>query len=92
MNDSGMDKVKIRVRSIAGECQAGHKIGEEILVDNVTLSAYLCPHALHSLWPFVLTLQMRGKFPWGDGDSAVIACPDGENLAVFEIRRVTEGE
>ncbi len=92
MQDTGMDRVRIRVKSVAGECQAGHKAGDEIIVDNVSLSGYLCPHALHSLWPFVLTLQMRGKFAWGDGDGAVIACPDGENLAVFEISRVKEGQ
>jgi uncharacterized repeat protein (TIGR04076 family) len=91
MQDSGMDKVSIRVKSIAGECQAGHKIGEEIIVENVNLSGYLCPHALHSLWPFVMTLQMRGKFPWGDGHSTLIACPDGENLVVFEVSRIREG-
>ncbi len=92
MENTGMDKVRIRVKSVAGECQAGHKTGEEIIVDNVTLSGYLCPHALHSLWPYIMVLQMRGKFPWGDGDSTTIACPDGDNLAIFEISRLEEKE
>jgi len=90
MEDTGIDKVRIKVLSIAGECQACHQVGQEVIVDNVTLSGYICPHALVSLWPYVLVLQNRGKFPWGDGDSTIIACPDGENLARFEVARLKE--
>lgn len=92
MSDTGMDKVKITVQSIAGECQAGHCVGQSIVVDNVSLSGYLCPEALHSLWPFVQVLRFRGKFPWGDEDGVQIACPDAENLVRFDVRRVKEEE
>jgi uncharacterized repeat protein (TIGR04076 family) len=90
MEDTGMDKVRITVKSIAGECQAGHCVGQEIVVDNVTLSGYLCPEALHSIWPWVQVLRFRGKFPWGDEDGVEIACPDAGNLVVFDVRRIKE--
>lgn len=90
MTTSGMDQVGIRISSIAGECQAGHYVGEKILIDNVTLSGYLCPHALHSLWPYVITLQMGGKFTWGDGDCTDIACPDAQNRVIFNVYRIRE--
>ncbi len=88
MDDNGMDRVKITVLSIAGECQAGHCVGQEIIVDNLTLSGYLCPEAQHSLWPWVQVLRFRGQFPWGDPDGVTLACPDGENLVRFEVRRI----
>jgi uncharacterized repeat protein (TIGR04076 family) len=88
MDDTGMDKVKITVKSIKGCCQAEHCVGQEIIVDNVHLSGYLCPEALHSMWPWVQALRFRGKFPWGDEDGITIACPDGENLVLFDVRRI----
>lgn len=90
MEDAGTDKVKITVQSIEGECQACHEVGQEIIVDGINLSGYICPHAMMSLWPFVLVLHNRGKFPWDDGDSTIIACPDGTNLVRFEIHRIRE--
>jgi len=90
--DSGMDKVRIKVESIAGECQAGHCVGQAIIVDNVNLSGYLCPDALHSIWPWVQALRFRGKLPWGDEDGILIACPDAVNLVRFDVRRVREEE
>jgi uncharacterized repeat protein (TIGR04076 family) len=90
MAEDGLDKVKITVQSVTGYCQAGHCIGQEIIVDNITLSAYLCPHALHTLWPYVQVLQYGGKFPWGDKDGIAIACPDPDNLVRFNLRRVKE--
>lgn len=90
MEDTGMDKVKITVKSIDGQCQAGHCVGETIVVDNLLLSGYLCPEALHVLWPFVQVLRFRGKFPWGDEDGIQVPCPDAENLVRFEVRRMKD--
>lgn len=90
MADNGMDRVKITVLSIDGECQAGHCVGQEVIVDNVTISGYLCPEALHSIWPWVQVLRFRGRFPWGDEDGVQIACPDAANLVRFDVRRIKE--
>jgi uncharacterized repeat protein (TIGR04076 family) len=86
----GMDKVKITVKSIKGECSAGLKIGQEIVVDGYQIDGYICPYALNSLWPFVNALSFKGKFPWGDEDGLTLACPDAENLTVFDVRRMKE--
>jgi uncharacterized repeat protein (TIGR04076 family) len=85
-----MDKVKITVKSIKGECQAGHCPGQEYILDNFKLSGNLCPDAFNSLWPYIQVLRFGGKYPWGDEDGVSIACPDPDNLAVFDIRRIKE--
>ncbi len=92
MEDTGMDKVKITVTSIRGFCQAGHCPGQEIVLNNVILSGYLCPDALHSIWPYVQVLRFKGKFPWGDPDGIQAVCPDPDNLVRFDIRRIKQEE
>ena len=86
--EQGMDRIRIKVRSIDGDCSAGHFVGEEILVDNLKLSSYVCPEALYAMWPMIQVLKFKGQLPWGDPDGIVVSCPDAGNLVRFEIRRV----
>jgi len=86
----GMDRVRITVKSIRGECSAGLKVGQEITFDGYTFDGSICPYALYSLFPYITTLSFKGKFPWGDGDGLTFACPDADNQTIFEIRRIRE--
>lgn len=81
-------KVKARVISQKGHCAAGHKVGDEYLVGDTT-PAGMCAWAFYTLFPFVSGLQSGGSFPWEtDKDVTTVACPDGGNPVLFELRRV----
>ncbi len=83
-----MADVMARVISQKGTCVAGHKVGDEFAVGQLTPSG-MCPWAFYALFPFAGVLQFGGSFPWEeDPNKAAVACPDPESPVVFELRRV----
>ena len=84
-----MQKIIVRVISQKGSCEAGHKVGDEFLIDPVKTQAGICPWALYTLFPFAECLQFGATFPWeNDPEKARVACPDPDNPVIFELRRV----
>jgi uncharacterized repeat protein (TIGR04076 family) len=84
-----MDRIIAKVISQKGTCAAGHKVGDEFLIDAVKTPGGMCPWAFVTLWPFAQPLQYGGAFPWEkDPTKAKVACPDPDNPVVFELRRV----
>ncbi len=82
-----LSQVCARVVSQEGRCVAGHKVGDEFTVGDLTPGG-LCSYAFQAIWPFVTVLQFGGALPWeSDPDKATVACPDAENPVVFELRR-----
>lgn len=76
------------VKSVTGECALEHHVGQKFRLGAKT-PAGMCPSAYHAIFPSVRVLQFGGAFPWStDPDCTEIACPDGENPVVFELRRV----
>ncbi len=74
-----------------GHCHAGHRVGDEVIFDGLTINGKLCIHALYSFLPKVFAMRYGAKFPWlEDPDVSTHACPDAKNPVVFEIRRVRE--
>ena len=74
-----------------GECIAGHKVGDEIHFDGMTIQGDVCIHALYSFLPKVFAMRYGAEFPWlEDSDVATHACPDAWNPVVFEIRTVKD--
>jgi len=83
-------KVRVRVISQKGHCEAGHKVGDKWVVGEKTPQG-MCIFALGSLLPFITPLMYGGVFPWEeDPDMTTVACPDGQNPVIFEIRRVRD--
>ena len=83
-----MTKIVARVISQKGQCEAGHKVGDEFVIDPAKTPAGICPWALYSLFPFAEVLQFGGAFPWEkDPRKSRVACPDPDNPVVFELRR-----
>lgn len=77
-----------RVVSQRGTCVAGHKVGDEFLIGDITPPG-MCSWAFYTVFPFVSTLQYDGSFPWeSDPQKAIVACPDPTNPVAFELRRV----
>jgi uncharacterized repeat protein (TIGR04076 family) len=84
-----MTKIIARVVSQKGTCEAGHKVGDEFVIEPMKTPPGMCPWAFYTLFPFAGTLQFGGTFPWGkDPDKTTVACPDPDNPVVFELRRV----
>ena len=81
-------KIKLTVISQKGHCEAGHKVGDEYIVEE-TIPAGICTWAFFSLFPFISALQSGGAFPWeNDKDTTTVACPDPTNPVVFELKRL----
>jgi uncharacterized repeat protein (TIGR04076 family) len=80
--------VKAKVISQKGHCEAGHKVGDEYVIDD-TVPAGMCSWAFYTLFPFAIALKSGGAFPWEkDKDTAAVACPDPTNPVVFELKRI----
>lgn len=77
-----------RVIRQEGHCAAGHKVGDEVILDGRSVQGPICIHALYSFLPKVLAMMFGAEFPWlADKDVATHACPDAWNPVVFEVRR-----
>ncbi len=80
--------VKVKVISQKGTCVYEHKVGDEWIVSGKS-PAGLCLFALHGMYPSIRGLMFGAVYPWAaDPDTAQVACPDGENPVVFELRRL----
>jgi len=83
-----MKDVIAKVVSQKGTCAAGHKVGDEFIIGEMTPSG-VCTWAFYTLFPFAEVLQFGGSFPWEeDANKTTVACPDPGNPVVFELRRV----
>jgi uncharacterized repeat protein (TIGR04076 family) len=84
-----MTKIIAKVISQKGKCEAGHKVGDEFIIDPLKTPAGMCPWAFYTVFPFAEPLQFGGAFPWEkDPAKAKVACPDANNPVIFELRRV----
>lgn len=69
-----------------GKCSYGHREGEVFELKEV--GSTLCQWAMAGIFPFFTVLKFGGRFPWSrDPDRIQIACPDPDNVVVFELWR-----
>lgn len=76
-----------KVKSVKGECSAGHEEGDEFEL-SCYQSSGLCGFFYHNLFPWISVLQFGGKFPWGQEDVIELGCIDSYNEVKIELRRV----
>lgn len=82
-----MFEVIARVISQQGNCEAGHRVGDEFVIGQRTPCG-MCAWAFCSAFPFAEVLQFGASFPWEkDAGTSIIACPDPANPVVFELKR-----
>ncbi len=82
--------VSIKVVSQKGTCGHEHKVGDQWVTTGKTPQG-ICLSAFNSLFPALQVLMYGGSFPWeADPDVTTIACTDGVNPVVFELRRLPE--
>ena len=59
------DRYDVRITLVSQKkaCPAGHRIGDEFLVQGTTPEG-ICMGAFSSLLPYITTLRFGGSFPW----------------------------
>ncbi len=77
------------VKNVKGTCSAGHKVGDEIEL-SLHKTGGLCGAFYHTLFPYIVMLQMGGSFPleWGDADIIEIDCFDKFNAVTIQLKRI----
>lgn len=81
--------IRIKVKASKGNCMMGYKEADEWVIDSHTVPEGFCAHAFYVLYPWIQTLRMGGKIPWGDDpDIITIPCIDEKDQVIFEIKRV----
>ena len=91
--ESGRSQVKVRVVSVAKPCNAGHRVGDEVIFKHNQVVGRLCFDSLCSMMAKVHSLRYGASFPWlKDPDQpARHGCPDGANVT-FELSRLPSGK
>ena len=74
------------ITGIQGKCNAGHAVGDtfEISCHN---PCGLCGFFYHHIFPSLSTFQFGGTFPWWQGDTIHVQCPDPHNLVTMKLER-----
>ncbi|KIX11410.1 TIGR04076 family protein [Dethiosulfatarculus sandiegensis] len=81
-------KVKIKVKSVEGTCHAGHKPGDEWVVEAHTPEG-LCVHAYSALDPMIRAFMFDASIPWLDEEGRLeLVCPDPDNPVVFTLEKM----
>ncbi len=83
-------EIKATVVEQKGTCVAGHKVGDEIDLNDIH-APKICRPLLNALEAQAMVLKYGGDMPWlKDKDTARVACPDPENPVIVEIKRVKQ--
>ena len=83
--------ITAKVISQKGTCDAGHKVGDEVVFKEDGVEGRICIHALYSILPKVFAMMFDSQFPWlKDPNVSTSACPDAYNPLIFEISRKKE--
>ncbi len=78
------------IKEIKGNCNAGHKVGDKFELDGIN-SGGLCGFFYHDIFPYLLTLQFGGSFPWSeDPDVGEYECPDRKNVVKIKLRKIRD--
>jgi uncharacterized repeat protein (TIGR04076 family) len=81
-------KVTATVVNAKGECDAGHRQGDEFPISCHDPNG-LCGFFYHSMFADLQTLQFGGALPWWQGDTIEVQCPDPMNTVTLRLVRST---
>jgi uncharacterized repeat protein (TIGR04076 family) len=85
----GCNWIKVKVLEVKGVCGAGHKEGEEWIVQRFT-PADFCGSAYCSIYPDLRALAFGGKIPWEKNGQVKVGCSDCTNTVIFGLERLSE--
>jgi uncharacterized repeat protein (TIGR04076 family) len=85
----GLYDIAIKVVSQKGHCEKGHKVGDEWIFKGGRTPAGICIAAFIAFAADLKVLRQGGEYPWSsDKDATEVACTDGKNPVIFELRRL----
>jgi uncharacterized repeat protein (TIGR04076 family) len=68
-----------------------YKLGDEFDLSKPEEKEKICRWAYNAMFPFLTVLEYGGTLPWeADPGRTYVACPDPNNVVVFELRRAGE--
>ena len=86
-------KIIATVISQKGECEVGHRVGDQVIFSVDGIEGKICIHALYSMISKIFALMFDAKFPWlKEGQKAMHACPDPKNPVTFELSVIDSAE
>jgi len=80
------NKVTVTITGLKGECNAGHTVGEKFEISCWDTGG-LCGWFYHAIFSDLTAFQFGGKFPWWEGDTIELECPDRFNLLTVRLER-----
>ena len=79
-------KVVATVIDAKGHCDAGHKVGQTFEISCHDPGG-CCGWFYHDLFPTLSTFQFGGSYPWWQGDTIQVRCPDPHNVVTLKLER-----
>lgn len=76
--------VEVTVKKVKGKCSVGHKVGDKIIFDGLSVKGNICSSALATIIPTLYAFMWGAEFPWDKSrDVTTMPCPDEKNQVVF---------
>jgi uncharacterized repeat protein (TIGR04076 family) len=79
-------RITATATKVNGTCHAGHHEGETFVISCHNPGG-LCGFFYHNIFPALSTFQFGGSFPWWQGDTIEVQCPDLQNLVTLKLER-----
>ena len=79
-------KVTATIVGVKGTCHGCHHEGETFEISCHDPGG-LCGFFYHSIFPTLSTFQFGGSYPWWQGDTIEVQCPDLQNLVTLKLER-----
>lgn len=90
-------RVMMKIVSVKGTCAAKHQVGQEFDLSEdftVGMSGHpktICTSLFYAIYPNYRVLRFGGSLPWEQNpDVAHVACSDGDNPVIVQLRRIPE--
>ena len=85
-------QARLTVKSVAGYCSAGHKVGETFITDGVTIRGEqgqgICIFAVPSFTPYIAAFCRETPESDWINQLSELQCPDSSNTVKFSIERI----
>jgi len=80
--------VEVTVKRVKGKCSVGHKVGDKVIFDGLSVKGNICSSALATFVPTLYAFMWGAEFPWDKSrDVTTVPCVDEKNQVVFELKR-----
>ena len=83
-------KVTAEIVEVKGECLAGHKTGDKILIEQNAVSGTACIDIMMTILTYGVAMYYGGEMPWlTDPEVLEFSCSDHSKVRVRMFREVS---